>query len=104
MCWRLRRQTSSNASPMRVRSSVCSQTKQGTVAAALAIGAYLLLASDSFADDWPQWRGLQRNGSSAEAGWLDHWTGGGPPIAWQAKVGLGFSSFVVADGRAFTLG
>jgi outer membrane protein assembly factor BamB len=41
---------------------------------------------------------------SAEKGWLDVWPGDGPRIAWKAQVGLGFSSFVVAQGRAFTLG
>ena len=56
------------------------------------------------ADDWPHWRGPQRTGISAETGWLDHWPSGEPPIAWKAKVGLGFSSFVVAQGRAFTMG
>jgi outer membrane protein assembly factor BamB len=55
-------------------------------------------------EDWPQWRGPQRNGISAETGWLDVWPKEGPPIAWKAKVGLGFSSFVVAQGRVFTLG
>src|SRR5437764_706175 len=56
------------------------------------------------ADDCPQWRGPQRNGISTEAGWRDTWPAGGPPIAWKASVGLGFSSFVVAAGRAFTMG
>jgi outer membrane protein assembly factor BamB len=55
-------------------------------------------------EDWPQWRGPQRNGISAETGWLDVWPKEGPLIAWKAKVGLGFSSFVVAQGRLFTMG
>jgi outer membrane protein assembly factor BamB len=63
-----------------------------------------IVARGARADDWPQWRGLQRNGISAEQGWLDAWPSGGPRIAWKAQVGLGFSSFVVAQGRAFTLG
>ena len=56
------------------------------------------------AADWPHWRGPQRNGISAESGWLDVWPAAGPAIAWKAKVGLGFSSFVIAQGRVFTLG
>lgn len=54
--------------------------------------------------DWPQWRGPLRNGVSAENGWRDTWPADGPPIAWKAKVGLGFSSFVVSQDRAFTVG
>jgi outer membrane protein assembly factor BamB len=56
------------------------------------------------AEDWPQWRGPQRNGVSLEKGWLETWPASGAKIAWKAQVGLGFSSFVVAQGRAFTLG
>ena len=56
------------------------------------------------AEDWPQWRGPQRNGVSAEKGWLEVWPANGPKTAWKAKVGLGFSSFVVAQGRVFTMG
>jgi outer membrane protein assembly factor BamB len=56
------------------------------------------------ADDWPQWRGPNRNGISQEKGWIDRFPEQGPPIAWKATVGLGFSSIVVADGKAYTAG
>jgi outer membrane protein assembly factor BamB len=63
-----------------------------------------LLTAPLAAAEWPHWRGPERNGHSTEKGWLDQWPADGPPIAWKAKVGLGFSSFVVADRRAFTVG
>lgn len=56
------------------------------------------------ADDWPHWRGPARNGISQEKNWLDAFPPEGPRIAWKANVGLGFSSFVVANGRAYTAG
>ena len=56
------------------------------------------------ADDWPQWRGPQRNGISTEKGWTDQWPKDGPPILWKASVGLGFSSCVVGSGRVYTMG
>ena len=56
------------------------------------------------AEDWPQWRGANRNGISSESAWSDQWPLNGPKIAWKAKVGLGYSSFVVAGGRAVTMG
>ncbi|MEW6305312.1 MAG: PQQ-binding-like beta-propeller repeat protein [Verrucomicrobiota bacterium] len=62
------------------------------------------LGSAVQADDWPQWRGPQRNGISAEKGVPSQWPAGGPKIAWKANVGLGFSSFVVAKGRVYTMG
>lgn len=64
----------------------------------------LIAASSAVADDWPHWRGPQRNGISAETGWLDAWPTSGPPLLWKADVGIGFSSMAVADGRVYTIG
>ncbi|MDB6150955.1 MAG: alcohol dehydrogenase [Chthoniobacter sp.] len=58
----------------------------------------------SRADDWPQWRGPNRDGVSQEQGWIDQFPNSGPPIAWKATVGLGFSSVVVGKGKAYTAG
>jgi outer membrane protein assembly factor BamB len=56
-------------------------------------------------DDWPQWRGVNRDGKSAERGLLKSWPQGGPPRAWQTSgAGEGYSSFSVAGGRLYTLG
>jgi outer membrane protein assembly factor BamB len=71
---------------------------------ALAFALFVSFYSFARADDWPHWRGPQRNGVSAETGWCDTWPVDGPATAWKAKVGLGFSSFAVAQGRAVTLG
>ena len=56
------------------------------------------------ANDWLHWRGPDRNGISTETAWTDHWPASGPAIAWKAQVGLGYTSFVVANGRAVTVG
>lgn len=57
------------------------------------------------AAEWPQWRGPDRDGRSAETGLLQHWPDEGPPLAWQASgLGSGFSSVSVAGGRIYTLG
>ena len=52
------------------------------------------------ADDWPNWRGPRHDGVSLEKGWTPNFN----KVAWRAQVGVGFSSFAVADGRVFTLG
>lgn len=67
------------------------------------ISVGLLLASHSRGDDWPFWRGPAHSGISAEKAWAP-WGADGPRIAWKAQVGVGFSSFVVAGGRLFTVG
>jgi outer membrane protein assembly factor BamB len=56
-------------------------------------------------DDWPQWRGPNRDGIATEKGLLKSWPQGGPPLAWQTKgAGEGYSSFAVSQGRLYTLG
>lgn len=69
---------------------------------ALLISVFAVAAR---ADDWPQWRGPQRNGISREAGWLKGWPdGASPKVSWRAAVGKGHSAVSVANGRAFTMG
>lgn len=56
-------------------------------------------------DDWPQWRGVNRDGKSTEKGLLKSWPEGGPKLAWQASgAGEGYSSFAVSAGKVYTLG
>ena len=46
------------------------------------------------AADWPQWRGPNRDGKSAETGLLASWPAGGPRLVWKAQgLGEGYSSF-----------
>ncbi len=58
----------------------------------------LALTPALLAADWPQWLGPRRDGGSAEvvAPWKD-----APKEVWKAKVGIGFSSPVVANGKVF---
>src|SRR5688572_16943772 len=57
------------------------------------------------ADDWPQWRGPNRDGISLDKGLLKEWPKEGPPMAWQVdSVGVAYSSIAVKDGRIFTQG
>ena len=59
----------------------------------------------SFAGDWPQWRGPNRDGVSTEKGLLDKWPEGGPKLVWKAEgVGEGFASVSVKDGMIYTMG
>lgn len=62
-----------------------------------------LLTATALADDWPHFRGPDRNGISTERGWKSEWDGD-VPVAWKAEVGLGYSSIVVANGRMATAG
>jgi outer membrane protein assembly factor BamB len=65
----------------------------------------VLVAPLLAAADWPQWRGPDRTGVSAETGWLAGWPEkAAPPVAWRAQVGRGHAAVSVARGRAYTLG
>ena len=68
--------------------------------------AALLLAvvTPSRAADWPQWRGPNRDGVSAETGWNTAWAAGGPKVLWKTNVGIGCSSFSVVGDHVFTMG
>jgi outer membrane protein assembly factor BamB len=66
--------------------------------------AYLLCgtcATLTGAEDWPQWRGLNRDGVWTESGILATFPADGPEICWRVPVGLGWSSPVVSQGRVF---
>lgn len=54
----------------------------------------------ALAADWPQWLGPNRDGVSVEQDWKADLEN----LLWKKKVGVGFSSVVVADNRVFTLG
>jgi outer membrane protein assembly factor BamB len=57
------------------------------------------------AADYPQWRGINRNGISEEKGLLKSWPEGGPNLLWSATgIGAGFSSPSIAKGIIYITG
>jgi len=79
-----------------VRRRPCWLSGLVALAGACAMGA---------AADWPQWRGPNRDGLSAEKGLLKEWPEGGPKLLWTAKgIGEGFSTVAIADGLIYTAG
>jgi outer membrane protein assembly factor BamB len=70
------------------------------------IAALLITTQVCFAADWPQFRGPNRDGKSAETGLLKSWPEGGPKLLWSVedKLGLGFASITVVDGLIYTTG
>ncbi len=67
--------------------------------------ALVLPGATVFADDWPQWQGLDRTAVSQETGLLKEWPTDGPPLAWKATgVGEGMGGVAVSRGRIYTTG
>ncbi len=72
------------------------------VFAFLASAVVFALAS---ADEWPQWRGPNRNGLSTETGLLKTWPEGGPKLVWQTSgLGGGYSTPSISGGKIYVMG
>ena len=65
----------------------------------LPVALGFLLATELRADDWPQFLGPRRDGTSLERGLLDAFPQPGPKIIWQREVGEGYSGPVIAGER-----
>jgi outer membrane protein assembly factor BamB len=67
-----------------------------------AVLVLALLAGEAWADDWPQWRGPNRDGV-----WLNAELPAKLPEKlrprWRQAIGGGYSGIAVAGGRVYTL-
>ncbi|MCH9652168.1 MAG: PQQ-binding-like beta-propeller repeat protein [Deltaproteobacteria bacterium] len=74
--------------------------------AAIALLSFLVTATPSVAAEkeagWPQFRGPDRNGVSAEQGLLAAWPEAGPKELWRVPLGAGYSAVVAQGNRLFT--
>ena len=51
------------------------------------------------AEDWPQWRGANRDGVWNETGLMARFPDPQLEIRWRQPIGAGYSGPTVADGR-----
>jgi outer membrane protein assembly factor BamB len=69
---------------------------------ALSCAVVVAFAGFVAAEDWPQWRGPDRTGISADTGLLKVWPKDGPPLRWKAAdIGTGYSAPIVVKGRVY---
>lgn len=52
---------------------------------------------------WTNFRGPRRDGKYDEASVATNWPAKGLPVLWKQPVGVGYASFAVADGKAYTI-
>ena len=79
----------------------------GLAAMASAIFALSVLANpaqESSTGEWPQWRGPNGDGISAETNWKDHFPSSGPDVLWERDIGFGYASVSISGGRLYTAG
>jgi outer membrane protein assembly factor BamB len=66
--------------------------------------ALLFAAIPLQADDWPQWRGPQRDSVSQETGLLAEWPKEGPKLLWQrTDIHSGYATPAVVGDRIYVL-
>lgn len=67
--------------------------------------SFSLLTNSLGYEDWPHWRGPDRNDKSGETGLLKQWPEEGPRQLWvNKKAGLGYSGFAISGDQLFTMG
>jgi len=64
---------------------------------------FLFCIGNTFASDWSQYLGPDRNSTSSEKGILRSWPEGGPEVLWRAAVNRGFGGPVIKDGKVYLL-
>lgn len=68
-----------------------------------ALYAALAAAVLAGAGDWPNWRGPNHDGISAETGFEARWSAP-PPQVWSRAIGSAFSGLTCVDGKVYTCG
>lgn len=67
----------------------------------LASSVVAVMSAGARGDDWPQFRGPARDGSSKEVGLLRQWPAGGPKVLWTVPVGQGYAGAAIVGGRVY---
>ncbi len=65
--------------------------------------SFELLAANIKIDDWPQWRGKNRDGISKESILNMDWIANKPQVLWRFRLGQGFSGISISNGFAYTM-
>ena len=65
--------------------------------------AFMISTPLTVADDWPQFRGIQRNGVSQETGLAKGWGEEGPKEVWRRSIGPGYSAVSIVGDRLYTM-
>ena len=63
----------------------------------------LIGINSTYAQNWPQYLGPDRNGLSPQKKILHSWPQQGPEVLWTVEVGIGFGGPVAKDGKVYLL-
>lgn len=83
---------------------VLHKTHLRRLALAAAVSALVACANNTAADNWPQWRGINRDGISKETGLLQEWPKDGPKMLWSvSNIGSGYSTPAIVGENLYLL-
>jgi outer membrane protein assembly factor BamB len=71
--------------------------------ALLSLSLALLAVRPAAALDWPQFRGVNRDGVSGETGLARTWPAEGPRLVWKRAIGEGYAGISVVGDRLYTM-
>lgn len=86
-----------------VPANAAQQPAAGKPAVPVAAPAEQTAAAHAPRNYWTNFRGPNRDGRYDEMAVLTEWPSGGLSPVWKQPIGVGYASFVVADGRAYTI-
>ena len=88
-----------------MKSNLKTATKNHFRKVYLLLFSLLISGSFVFAQNWPQWRGPNRDGKSPETGLKLDWTEKKPPLLWSFReAGAGYSSPTIQNGILYCQG
>ncbi len=62
---------------------------------------FLCCTQIAFSQDWPDWRGANRDGIWTESGLVDKFKSDTIPVKWRVPIGSGYSGPTVANGKVY---
>ncbi|MCA9156809.1 MAG: PQQ-like beta-propeller repeat protein [Planctomycetales bacterium] len=78
-------------------------TSRSLVPTLVVAFVFSFACSTTSAEDWPQWRGPNRDGVWRAENLVDRLPEGQLPLDWSIDIGAGYSGPTVADGRVFVM-
>jgi outer membrane protein assembly factor BamB len=73
------------------------------IARPLFVASLLVSLATARADDWPQWRGPQRDGVWRETGIVEKFSSSELKPQWRVEIGSGYCGPTVAKGRVYLM-
>ena len=87
------------------QAGLLSEVGKYVTAILLGMAVVLLTATPGICADWPQFRGVNRDGKSPDMGLLKEWPPEGPKLLWAVEdLGGGYASVAVVGDTVYTTG